>query len=241
MKLKSLEVERLKLEAPFKMPPLPGREVYIHPLVGSGAIDTHDDEWGYCDIRGRRSIFSPPTPGWLLDGAQGVTIIPDGPLDVLVASTTSDVLPANPIKAEPRVHEIGERNYKRTVYEILGGDGPSARLRLGETSNANGGWSSWPPHSFDHKPELAPEFEEVFLPFMRPRDGLALLRRKGTFYGGYEVDDAIVLKAGAMVSVPLGSHPIVGGPDTELMYVWAYVCPVPKLYSKWADEVDGYA
>lgn len=239
MKLKTLEIERYKLESPITLPSAPGRERYIHPLVGDGLVHLNGEHY---PIGGRRRIFGRPTHGLLEAGMGEISIEPNGAFDVVVASAyCGEGRTRGPTWIEPKAHEIGEGNHKRTVYEILGGDGPAQRLRFGETFNFRGGWSSWPPHSFDHKPELVSEFEEVFLPFMRPRDGLAILRRKGSFFGGFDVDDALVLRSGEMVSVPLGSHPIVGGPDTELMYVWAYVCPVPKLYSKWAEEVEGYA
>lgn len=238
MKIKDLEVVRHRLEAPLVLSPQPGHEVYLHTLVGSGTIEFATGDHDH--INGRRTVFSTPVDGWLLHNC-GAVIQPHGALDVLVASVAlTEKQSTGMLRVTPKMHEIGEGNYKRTVYEILGGAGPSERLRLGETFNVKGGWSSWPPHSFDHDPKNAPEFEEVFLPFLRPKGGSALLRRQGLYCDGSSIDDAIPLTSGALVSVPLGSHPIVGGPDTELMYVFAYVSPTPKNYGIWAEEAGTY-
>lgn len=238
MKIKTLEVVRHRLETPLSLPPKPGYEVYIHPLVGRGEIDL---EIGLRhEINGRKTIFAPPTDGWLLNNC-GAVIQPHGALDLLVASVSAeDIHQRCARRVAPKAHEIGEGNHKRTVYEILGGDGPSLRLRCGETFNVKGGWSSWPPHSFDHDKTLAPDFEEIFVPFLRPKNGSALLRRRGIFQDGREVDDTLSLRSGEMVEVPLGFHPTVGGPDTDLMYVWFMVGPVAKEYGVWAEDAGNY-
>lgn len=140
----------------------------------------------------------------------------------------------------PKVHKIGDGNCQRTVYEILGADGPSRHLRCGETVNQRGGWSSYPPHSFDMDETNAPQFEEVFVAFTRPRNGYALMRRKGKYWDGTDADDVAIIRSGEMLSAPLGSHPIVGAPNTEVMYVWFYISPVSKQYGKWAEDCGTY-
>jgi 5-deoxy-D-glucuronate isomerase len=238
MILKDLHVERFKLEHPLTIKPFPNSEVYVHPLVGNGSISIGGGS--SIPIVGRKTVFDPPTRGFLLQGRSAV-VTPDSALDLIVTMVETETERDEWCAVEPKAHEIGEGNYRRTVYEILGGDGPSERIRLGETFNVKGGWSSWPPHSFDADDSLAPKFEEVFVPFLRPKDGSALLRRRGKFWDGREVDDAVALRSGEMVEVPLGSHPIVGGPDTSLMYFWAYLCPVAKQYGVWAEDCGGYA
>lgn len=237
MKLKDLQVERLRLEADFTLPPQPGYERYIHPLVGNGRIVTEEADY---EIRGRSSVFAPPGAGVLFRDDKPVLIVPVGPLDLLVASVPSTARQTAPEMVTPKTHEIGEGNAKRIVYEILGGDGPSQRLRCGETVNQRGGWSSWPPHSFDYDLTRYAEFEEVFVPFMRPRDGYAILRLDGMYHDGVSVNGSSVLRSGEMIQVPLGKHPIVGSPETELMYVWFYISPSPKVYSRWAEDVGQY-
>ena len=55
------------------------------------------------------------------------------------------------------------------------------------------------------------------------------------------VDDVIVVRNGDAAILPLGNHPVVAGVDSQLLYVWFYISPIPKVYSKWAEDVGGYA
>ena len=55
------------------------------------------------------------------------------------------------------------------------------------------------------------------------------------------MDDVIVVKNGDAAILPLGAHPIVAGVDSQLLYIWFYMSPIPKLYSKWAEDLGGYA
>jgi len=237
MKIKDLAVERLKLEELLEIPPAPGHERYLHLLCGSGEVEVgdlfHGPWW-------RKSVFERPEPGIYVPSGEAIKFAPNGSMDVLVVSSPAGQWPDPTLVVTHKVHEIGWGHHKRTVYEILGGEGPALRIRLGETHNVPGGWSSWPPHRFDADLSMASEFEEAFLPFMRPKDGFALMRRKGRWQDGSEVDDAVALTTGVMVPVPLGSHPIVAGPETSLVYVWAYLSPEPKVYAKWAEDAGCY-
>jgi 5-deoxy-glucuronate isomerase len=136
---------------------------------------------------------------------------------------------------------IGEDYYARTVREVIGGDGPAARLRAGETINPTGRWSSWPHHDFDADPDNAPHFEEVFLYFTKPSRGWGIQRRTGLFSNLVEVDDVIVVQNGDAAVLPLGDHPVVAGVESELLYVWFYFSPIAKTYARWAEDVGGYA
>ena len=140
-----------------------------------------------------------------------------------------------------QVHPIGEDHYSRMVREVIGGEGPAARLRAGETINPTGRWSSWPHHDFDANPELAPKFEEVFLYFTKPRSGWGIQRRDGLFCNLEQIDDVIVVRNGDAAVLPIGEHPVVAGVDSQLLYIWFYISPIPKVYSKWAEDLGGYA
>lgn len=236
MKLKDLEVRRLRLRSPQVIPAKPGHEVYLHALAGSGFAS------GRRLLKRMDGVWEDPAHGWLYPGEEAITIEPLGALDLVVVSAH---VPERKIESSicvvPKRHRIGARHHERTVWEILGAGGPSQRIRFGETYNVRGGWSSWPGHSFDHQPELAPEFEEVFLCFTRPTDGQALIRLNGQYHDGLDVDGSRVIKNGDMFQVPLGEHPIVAYPETELMYVWAYLSPIDKHYGVWAEERGSYA
>jgi 5-deoxy-D-glucuronate isomerase len=248
--LKDLEVGRLRLDAKKGgyQAKTGEREVLLHVLVGQCTVEA-EGQWGRRTLNNlgeRRDVFSGlPT---------SVLLGPRTKYSVASTSRTVDLavagLPSveggleSPLVVRPqdvRVHEIGESHYYRVVREVLGDEGFSSRIRVGETVNPVGLWSSWPHHDFEADPELAPQFEEVFLYFTKPRYGWGLQRRQGLYYDLQEVDDVIVVRNGDAAVIPLGDHPLVAGVDSEVMYVWLYVSPIAKTYAKWAEDIGGYA
>lgn len=249
--LSDLRVERLRLlDGTAEHAGATGdRETVLHVLVGSCDIDI---EWGdgrtrtFQRLGERRDVFSGLPTTVVLGPDMRWTVRPArGALDIAVASVPS----AGPGLAEPqvirpqdvRVHDIGEEHYARTVREVIGGDGPALRLRVGETINPTGKWSSWPHHDFHANPDLAPKFEEVFLYFTKPGSGWGLQKRHGLFANLDPVDDVFVVRNGDASVMPLGDHPVTAGVDSQLLYIWFYVSPIPKIYAKWAEDLGGYA
>jgi 5-deoxy-D-glucuronate isomerase len=248
--LLTLTTGRLRLE--LKDVPYKGetgeQEVLLHVLVGQFLLEV-EGPWG------KRSI---PNVGERLDVFAGlpttVVLGPQTSYKITPASRTVDIAIASvpigndehrqPTVIRPQdvvVHSIGEKHFQRTVREVLGGEGPAVRMRAGETINPVGLWSSWPHHDFDANPDLAPQFEEVFLYFTKPKDGYGLQRREGLYSNLRPADDVIVVRNGDAAVMPLGDHPIVAGVDSSVLYVWFYVSPIAKLYAKWAEDLGGYA
>lgn len=223
-------------------------ELLIHILVGECDIHVKHGktEKTFKKVGQRNNIFA--------GLPHAVLIGPDTEYKITSASSSCDIsipsiqLPdARPYDSllirgdDVPVYSIGEANYKREVRVLLGGEGPSIRLRAGETINPPGSWSSWPRHSFDHQPELANQFEEIFLYFTKPRSGYALQPVIGKYVTGDDVDEVWMVRNGDAAIVPLGDHPVVASPDTTLLYVWYYVSPISKIYPKWAEDLGEYA
>ncbi|HEX3693125.1 MAG TPA: 5-deoxy-glucuronate isomerase [Solirubrobacteraceae bacterium] len=248
--LQELSVGRLRLEADAE--PYKGTtgacETLLQVLVGQCSVEAQGP-WGQCVIRDageRRDVFSGAPTTVVLQPGTSYSVVPTArTVDVAVASAPVDpslALPPTVVRPQDvRVHTIGEEHYVRTVREVIGGDGPATRLRAGETINPVGRWSSWPHHDFDANPDNAPLFEEVFLYFTKPGRGWGVQRRSGLYSDLSEVDDVIVVKNGDAAVLPLGEHPVVAGVDSELLYVWFYFSPIPKVYARWAEDVGGYA
>lgn len=228
-----LSTKRYKLEPGHRAVVEVIGEGYLHPLVGAGEC---------CDVRlgGRRTVFDPPPPGLLLGSGDYMVTALDKPFDFIVScaheAKSEGVKSIHPTEE----HQIGTGTRRRTVRVILGHGGSAQRLRVGETVNRRGGWSSWPPHSFDRDPANVSRFEERFYCFTDPKDGDAYLVRKGVFRNGNEINDIERIKSGVCIDIPLGYHPIVAGPGTRLMYFWAYVSPEDKQYPQWAEDLNAY-
>jgi 5-deoxy-D-glucuronate isomerase len=225
-----------------------GNEVLLHILVGQCTIQA-SGRWGrqtFKQLGERVDVFSGLPTSLVLGPRTTYTITPvTRTVDIAVASLpvgrAGRSIPTAIRPQDVQVHTIGEGHYVRTVREVLGGEGPAVRLRAGETLNPTGLWSSWPHHDFDANVKLAPQFEEVFLYFTKPRGGWGLQRRHGLYSSLQQVDDVIVVKNGDAAILPLGEHPIVAGVDSQVLYIWFYTSPIPKLYSKWAEDLGGYA
>lgn len=263
--LRDLSVSRLQLQAGENFTLSAGRnECLFHILVGTGVAKV----WGaagsaeWRDLGGRRDIFSAPPTAVYVGPSSTITLQATSPaLDVLIASakvartTPSDAgrtarSYAAPALIRPeymKVLEVGQAHYARAVREVSGGNGPALRLRMGETINPAGGWSSWP----HHDPETADfrrAFEEVFLYFLQPLDPAvkasdcwAIQRRKGVFCNGAAVNDAQVVQHGDYGVVPSGTRAIVAGPNCRLAYVWAYLSLESKVWPARADDGGYYA
>lgn len=248
--LNDLQVYRLRLDkrGSIYKGKTGAEELLIEILIGKCDVIVKYDKKikKFKEIGDRKNVFEKEPTGLLVG--------PNSEFEIICASTSVDILLPRVkltssssyapvlIKSENvEVYEIGEGNFKRKVRVVLGGNGPSKRLRGGETINSPGQWSSWPRHSFDNHPELAAQFEEFFIYFTRPKEGWALQRCDGIFVDGKYREQSKVVRNGDYAVLPLGDHPIAAAPDTMLLYIWFYVSPVPKIYPKWAEDHGEYA
>lgn len=248
--LNELSVGRLRLDARrgAYVSETTNQETILHILVGQCTLEARGP-WGrvaFRDLGERRDVFSGLPTAVVLGPSTEYTVIPTTPsFDAAIGSLPIDgSQERSPTVIRPQdvhVHQIGERHFSRTVREVLGGEGPAIRMRVGETLNPQGLWSSWPHHDFDANPELAPLFEEVFLYFTKPGRGWGVQKREGLFCTMDPIDDVCIVRNGDAGVMPLGNHPIVAGVDSQVLYIWFYVSPIPKVYARWAEDIGGYA
>jgi hypothetical protein len=119
----------------------------------------------------------------------------------------------------------------RDVYPII--NDPRLPFRAGLTVHAaRGTWSSLP-HKFEAEEILTPRpmpFYEKFAYVTDPPGGWGVQMRIGHLarqdqYGAERSDwtnGATVFRDRDIWNIPLGSHPVVGGPGVRLCYFWAY-------------------
>lgn len=120
----------------------------------------------------------------------------------------------------------------RDVYPIF--NDPALSFRAGLTvHSARGTWSSLP-HEFEREEILTPRpmpFYEQFAYVTDPPGGWGIQVRIGHHFqefaesrwDGHKFESAIeVIRDRDILDIPLGSHPVTGGPGMKLCYFWAY-------------------
>jgi 5-deoxy-glucuronate isomerase len=189
--------------------------------------------WGATDDEGidehrarRRDVFDAPATALYMPPGSSTEITVHSRTELVLAATVGSEL-HGPDDAEPRlvnaddvvVHERGRPGWQRSVHDIVDSSVPAQRLLVGETFNAAGQWSSFPPHKHDGG-DGEPALEEVYYyRFDRP-DGFG-------FQGLYddERERAVFLRHGSVVGIPRGYHPVCAAPGYRLYYLWALSAP----------------
>jgi 5-deoxy-glucuronate isomerase len=182
---------------------------------------------GVVDFDGRRAgrpdVFDAPATAVYLPPGSSIEVAALTRTELALAATVGGELHAPPgattrvVGADDiAVHERGQAGWRRAVHDVIADDVPAQRLLVGETFNAAGQWSSFPPHKHDGD-DGEPALEEVYYyRFDRP-DGFG-------FQGLYEQggsERAVFLRHGAVVGIPRGYHPVCTAPGYRLYYLWA--------------------
>jgi len=216
----------LDAEQPYHDLALVGNEYALYALTGF--IEVYVDTWFQGTIGGRRTMQ---------ESLAHVVRFPAGTertLRLLLHGHAADcllisceALPNRVTKlpywhwSDARAHVVGEGTHQRTVLEIP--TPPSFRLSLGETYNAPGTISSWPPHASQedlqaYADKLTAWEEQFFIVCQHP--GRAILH--GYYPGVVPISETIALDNGAIVRMPLGLHSVHAAVDSYLKYIWAY-------------------
>lgn len=234
----TLRVERVKLEASSdRMHTDSATEVAVLVLTGRATV-TVAGPFGtrtYPNMGKRADVFSGLPTTVLVGPDHDITLATESHVDALIFRYQHpEVLAISPrppqiIRPQDvRVLELGEGSHRRAVRQVVTAEHAPYRLRIGETINPPGCWSSWPVHAGERD---AQEFSEVFAYFTKPANGFGVQLRGE--------DTPVIVKAGDIFTIPQGFHPVVAGPDTTLLYVWCFVGSFNKIYAKWADEPSG--
>jgi len=137
-------------------------------------------------------------------------------------SATEEAKGSEPIpiaENEIRTYSVGVWNYRRTVREIIGEEGPSINLIVAETLNPPGNWSGWPPHKHDEsEPFVEVPLEEIYLFKIDPaKYGFAV--QLNYRYDGAE--EAAIIRSDDVTVIHSGYHPIVAAPGCLVYYLWS--------------------
>lgn len=137
---------------------------------------------------------------------------------VLGAPSTAEGQPELIPPEQVKGRSVGRWNWRRDVYDIVGHGGCTQRLIVGETINAPGAWSSYPPHKHDiQRPPLEVKLEEIYHYRCHPAGGFGFQR---IYTSDGEIDEVYTVKDRDTVVIPRGYHPVVAAPGYSLYYLW---------------------
>lgn len=130
----------------------------------------------------------------------------------------------------------GKDNWRRDVSLATSMDLPIRRLVLGETINAPGNWSSYPPHKHDEE-NLPVEFplEEIYYFLLNPSQGFGMMRLYDPPNRKNGLDEAFVIQNGDTVVIPHGYHPVVAAPGYQIYYLFA-LAGKERHHGTWSDD-----
>ncbi len=119
---------------------------------------------------------------------------------------------------EVRVQERGRPGFRREVHDILDAGRPAARILAGETFNAVGEWSSYPPHKHDeNRGEDEVRLEEVYYFQFAPSEGFGA---QFLYTAGGDLNEAYRVGHGDVTLLPRGYHPVAAAPGYRCYYLW---------------------
>jgi 5-deoxy-glucuronate isomerase len=182
---------------------------------------------GDIELAGRRAsrtdVFDEPAAAVYLPPGADMEVGAHARTELALVATVGGELHAPsgaaPAPVEPGAvirHDRGRPGWRRAVHDVIADSVPAQRLLVGETFNAAGEWSSFPPHKHDGG-DGEPALEEVYYYRFDLPSGFG-------FQGLYEPggpERAVFLRHGAVVGIPRGYHPVCAAPGYRLYYLWA--------------------
>ena len=133
----------------------------------------------------------------------------------------------------------------RRVWQLIGAES-GLPFRLGLTVHgARGTWSSTI-HKFEEKAlsnPAPPDFYEQFAYMTNPKGGWGIQVKQGymemettskNFFltGKNFIREKVFIADRSVEQIPLGSHPVTGGPGIQLAYFWVYTSSALELMEK---------
>jgi 5-deoxy-glucuronate isomerase len=212
---KELTTWRLRLRAGTDQSySAPGEETVLVMQSGTGSVAVAGQSFAVS----RKDVFEERATAVYVPPGASATISATSDLEAILASTpaTGGGPPALMTPGDVRVNARGRGNYAREVHDIFVNDSVARRIMIGETFNAPGHWSSYPPHKHDGRDgEL--RLEEMYYYRVDPPDGFGL-------HVQYTADGEAVthqVRDGDLVLIPYGYHSVAAPPGYRVYYLWA--------------------
>jgi len=201
----------------------PDEETVVVLLEGRGRFAAGGQTW---EVQ-RGNVFADRATALLLPAGVELTVDADAPLEAVLVSTPAPT-GGTPVLCAPEDVAVVERGtdlYKREVRNLFTpGDSHARRLMVGETVNAKGHWSSYPPHKHDGTDNEL-RLEEMYYYRVNPADGFGL----HVSYTASGEATTHQVRDGDAVLIPYGYHSVSAPPRYDLYYLWAIAGDERKL------------
>jgi 5-deoxy-glucuronate isomerase len=191
-----------------------GSEVAVVPMKASVRVETGKESYRL----ERSGVFSENASALCLPGDTKAVFYAaaDSELALCKAHTETKGRTIFVPKEGVKEKTVGRENWKRRVVDIIDPSVRASRLVLGETFNAPGAWSSFPPHKHDTAtPGVEAKMEEIYLFRLDPAEGFGTQ----TVYDK-ETDYSFKVEDYDAVTIPWGYHPVSAMPGYSLYYLW---------------------
>lgn len=193
-------------------------------VVLTGRVDAAVGAVRWNDLGARRTVFAgqatavyvpPRSRLWVrASGGPARVAICGSPVPPGAAAPEPYVIRPAEVKVTPR----GRSPFSRQVHDILDDTRPAVRLVVGETFNAPGQWSSYPPHKHDEaRAEVEACLEELYFYQFDPEGGFGA---QFLYTSDGALDEVHRVRQGDVMLIPRGYHPVAAAPGYGLYYLW---------------------
>lgn len=176
----------------------------------------------WAEVGAREDVFAGPAASLYVPAGVTWSVTAITALEVAVIRAPAEATGTDPVLIRPDevvVHRRGRPGFAREVHDLIADNVPAERLVIGETFNAPGEWSSYPPHKHDvDRGELESVMEEFYYFRVDPRQGFGV---QMIYTADGELDEAYRIQDGDLTLLPRGYHPVAAAPGYRVYYLWA--------------------
>lgn len=218
-----------------------GREalLYVFSGIADVSLQGRDFQQDFAGVGERPDVFSGPPCVLFIPPQCGYEIkaAPSGFHAGLFSAPSTQ--PHSPVLVGSGAipgKQVGQGSFQRTVYTAVGESLPAERLLAGETMNAPGAWSSFPPHKHDRSnPPQEAVLEEIYYFQLQPAGGFGFIWTYTAEDDPNGFNNVFVVENGDTVLLPKGYHPVVAAPGCKLHYTWV-LAGEQRRYGAWAED-----
>ena len=210
-------------------------EVALVLLSGTASISCEGEHW--VSLGDRKSVFEGKATVVYVPILSEYVISAESELQIAICKVKADTRYA-PFVVKPKeisVHNRGRDTWQREVHDTISErqEGAVQRIILGESFNAAGNWSSYPPHKHDgeHAPE-EPNLEEIYHFQIEPSQGFGV---QVHYTKDGVIDHSCIVRHGDSYGIKKGYHPVVAAGGCRVYYLWFMAGESGRKLSPYSD------